>query len=146
MHGTYYSVTGERIHLGHPEPESTPLEESIERASRWASEQAFIGSGIGERNTHTIYNEVVKVILESPPGGSEESMPSQLNLLKKTLEELSSRSREYAKFGLAPPLPIRELLQALSNPDGIAAEKTRIIYNVLRPYAEGIEARLAAPQ
>ena len=143
----FLTSDGSYVFHSESEPEISPLEQAITRAYEWIREQAYIGSGEGERNTNTIYNEVVKLIVDSPlidkPSEQDESYQS-INNLKNTFKLLKDRSRQYSKFGLASRLQVDDLVEAISQSEALSPDKARIIYSVLKPYADGIEARLKA--
>jgi len=135
--GYKYLVEGSR-------PEASPLVQAIERVYDWARDQAILGSGLGDRNTNVVYNDVVRLIIESPASESEEGVPSQIDQLRETLQTLSIRSKEYSKFGLVTPLNLDQMMSALSQLEEATPDKVRIVYNVLKLFAEGIDARLKA--
>jgi ABC-type dipeptide/oligopeptide/nickel transport system ATPase component len=125
-------------------PEASPLEQAIERVYDWARDQAFLGSGLGDRNTNAVYNDVVRLIIESPASESGDGVLSQIDQLRETLQTLSIRSKEYSRFGLVTPLNLEHMMLALSQLEEVTPDKVRIVYNVLKPFAEGIDARLKA--
>jgi energy-coupling factor transporter ATP-binding protein EcfA2 len=125
------------------EPEVPPLELAMDRALQWIWDRAYRGIGVGERDTNNIYTQVIKVIAESQES-SDEGGTGQLHQLKQDLQRLAQRSREYSKYGLMSSLQLDEVLKIMTRIEGVDLNKGKIIYNILKPYAEGFEARLRA--
>jgi energy-coupling factor transporter ATP-binding protein EcfA2 len=123
--------------------EVPPLELAMDRALQWIWDRAYRGIGVGERDTNNIYTQVIKVIAESQES-SDEGGTSQLHQLKQDLQGLAQRSREYSKYGLMSSLQLDEVLKIMTRIEGVDLNKGKIIYNILKPYAEGFEARLRA--
>jgi energy-coupling factor transporter ATP-binding protein EcfA2 len=125
------------------EPEVPPLELAMDRAFQWIWDRADRGIGVGERDTNNIYTQVIKAIAESQES-SDEGGTGQLHQLKQDLQRLAQRSREYSKYGLMSSLQLDDVLKIMTRIEGVDLNKGKIIYNILKPYAEGFEARLRA--
>jgi energy-coupling factor transporter ATP-binding protein EcfA2 len=124
----------ERLSPGHE------LRSAVERAVVWINQQALRGSNLGQQNVHSIYVEVAKHIAASPIGVPTDIRTKSAELAQK-LEELSKISDAYSHFGIASRLPVNELTGTLTT---APSETLTVIYHVLQPYVQGIEARLKA--
>ena len=128
-------------HVEDDSPSAT-LKAAVSRAAGWIRQQAFVGSNRGQRGVDSIYTDITKHIVDTseaqvPPDAQQQ----QVDKLAVKLQALSEQSKAFAKFGLTSELPVDPLLAFLQR----GTPETRpILYNVLRPYVQSIEARLNA--
>lgn len=121
--------------------EESVLESAIERAEESIRTEALRAASMGEADTNKIYAEIVKRIARAKRTRSEPDDPE--TGLVKQLTELEARSKAFSTLGLVSPLDVADVLSAL---EGAAKQKRQIINSVLRPYVNGVEARLNALQ
>lgn len=126
------------------ERDMPPLYLAMDRAIAWIRDKAYSGIGAGERDTNNIYTDVIKVIAESQEAGSEEDAAVLLHQLRENLQSLSKRSKAYSMYGLMSPLQVNEVLGTIKRIEGVDLNKSKIIYNIMKPYTESFEARLKA--
>lgn len=116
------------------------LFESIQRAEWWIKTQTVSRSSEGESNVNTLYAEILNRVSLLPLDETHEAVDAvaQVEALVGSLEK---RSREFARYGLAPEFNGRDIIAAVK-----AAPSThlRIMTNVVRPYIESVEKKLDA--
>ncbi len=134
-------------HLSHQraiaEEEESSLAKAIRRAVDWIRRQAISGSGAGEINANTIYTDIVKRIA-SPYSSEPQTENPDLNTIISELEEQAKRTSLYSRYGLTSELAIDELIAALKSTK--ASRHAGMLEQILRPYIDGIRARLDALQ
>lgn len=102
--------------------------------------QALSGSNIGSTNANTIYEEIIKNIVEYPT--TELADPSaKVEKVKKVLMTLERRNEQFARLGLTSEFEVGQLIAIMEKG---TSESQKIILNVLKPYTEGIKVRLDA--
>jgi len=117
-----------------------PLDEAIENLVDWIRNQAFRGSSLGETSVSTIYSDVIKSIAAYPSTPAPYSA-EQLNQLMNTIDNLSTKNKEFSILGLMPPLNMEEIARIVRD----ANEATKaILLPVTKPYVDGIKARFDA--
>jgi energy-coupling factor transporter ATP-binding protein EcfA2 len=137
-----YVIRNRLIHYHAGEPqEPSVLESAIRKAEEWMRFEALRASGIGEADTNKIYAEIVKRISRSRGGRSTAS--GQIEEIVKSLVDIERRSRAFAAFGLVAGLNVADLGKTLQASRG---QKQQIMSEVLRPYVDGLVARLNALQ
>ena len=124
-------------------PPGLALKPAVNRAVQWISHQAYKGSNTGQRNVHSIYTEIAKHITESPTDETWRIFGSRWMDWLTSLESLSEKSTAYCRYGLTSELPVDSMLDWLRN---APPETLSVLYNIMRPYARSIEARLKALQ
>ena len=117
-----------------------PLDEAIDDLVKWIRNQVFTASSLGETNVNTIYSEVIKSIAELPSSENTITHDSIKQLLD-TMKNLAKKNQEFSDLGLLPPLNVEAIVTILKKPH---TETEAIIYNILRPYVDGIKARFDA--
>jgi energy-coupling factor transporter ATP-binding protein EcfA2 len=122
--------------------ETVELKRAAERATQWIRQQAYKGSNTGQQNVNSIYTDIAKHIADSPSGDVED-IRRKLDELDLRLHDLSAKSSAYSRFGLASDLPVDNLVASMKN---AGPKSSTIMYSVLRPYVQSIEARLKALQ
>jgi predicted ATPase len=119
--------------------QSNPLEAALRRTVEWIRSEALRASNIGQANANTIYATIVQQILRTR-GSRSKTRPEDL---AGELRELEHRSRLFSSYGLTSELDISELAAGLRT---AAGEKREVMEDVLRPYVDGLKARLDAMQ
>lgn len=116
-------------------PDDKLLLPAIKRLEKWIHNKALQGSRQGEKNTNTIYKEMVKRIAQS----SEDDTPlnNRIDAIKTNLEEISKQNDEYAKFGLVSSIELQDIIDAVSLTQDA---KLEILYSAIEPYIEGLSA------
>jgi energy-coupling factor transporter ATP-binding protein EcfA2 len=135
-------ITGQRVRQT-PEGERShhlDVEPILARVLSWIRRQALRGSSRGEKDTATIYKEIIDRIA-APHKFDLNSSPSSFEDLQSRIKELGKITEEYSKYGLIQKFPATEFLNILKNS---AHESRKSIVTVLHPYTEGVEARVRA--
>lgn len=120
--------------------EGLPLDKAIDNLVAWIRHQAYVGSGLGEKSASTIYSDVLKSIAKYPSTG-EAFKSTQLEQLMDIIDHLSIKNKEFSTLGLMPSLDMEENARILRKVKG---EKRAILYDVAKPYVDGIKARFEA--
>lgn len=129
------------LHQVAEEEEHSVLVNAIRKTQEWIRFEALRASDIGEADTNKVYADIVKRISRSRGGRSTSG--GQAQEIAKALTDLETRSRAFAEFGLASPLNVAELVKTLVAAKG---QKQQFMSEVLRPYVDGLTARLNALQ
>ena len=116
------------------------IEPSILRAETWMRRQTLAASSAGEITTSAVYGEILQRIAH-PTSHEPSTEHRQLDELVKSLRSLSERTKEFAEFGLASPVPLDGLLRTFA---GVDKTRVDLIANVLEPYVNSIDGRLQA--
>jgi hypothetical protein len=117
-----------------------PLDDAIGNLITWIRNQAYKGSSLGETSVSTIYSDVIKSIAEYPSTRAPYT-DAQLKQLMDTIDLLSTKNKEFSILGLMPLLNMEEIARILKDAD---PETKAILYNVTKPYVDGIKARFDA--
>lgn len=113
---------------------------AMRRAFDQIKSQTLSGSNIGSTNANTIYEEIIKNIVEYPT--TELADPSaKIEKVKKVLLTLERRNEPFARIGLTAGLDVGQLITIMEKG---TSESQKIILNVLKPFTEGIKVRLDA--
>jgi len=118
------------------------IELSISRLVRWIEYKALQGSNEGEANVNSIYADLVATLAKS----AKHSIPvktKSVDQICDALQELQMRSEKFAIFGLTKPLTTGEMIGLIRK---IPPSRHEVVFNVLQPYINGIEARFDALQ
>jgi energy-coupling factor transporter ATP-binding protein EcfA2 len=115
------------------------LEESIDGLRSWAKDRVLDASSRGEVDVNSIYIAVAKALAEKnlKPEGAKD-----VKDLIATLSEQAERLDRFKEFGLAAELATVPLIEALRT----SGFKTPELVKAIRPYVDGIKARLDALQ
>jgi hypothetical protein len=126
-------------------PVSKQLESALYRAREWARSQALSGANIGSLNANSIYSQVVGELASevAPESHEQGDGATDASHMVRELEELAVRSRDQSRFGLASSFEDAVLVHSLKQADH---DRRRIIVRLLRPYVDGIRARLDAQE
>jgi energy-coupling factor transporter ATP-binding protein EcfA2 len=127
---------------GRQHPDLSSLKEAIYRAEMWIRNQAFEGSSKGEENVNSIYSQISRVFI-STNRSRVNITEAQVETLCKTLVSLTARSQELAKFGFTSVFESQDFISALSK---ATTESRSLLYSIINPYVEGIEAKFDALQ
>ena len=112
----------------------------LDQTNFWFRKHALQGTSTGEENATSIYLRVVEQI--NRLGSSSTTAPSnQSNGFIDRLNALAREADAFAQFGLLASFPASEFITTIREA-GSAARNT--ITTVLRPYVDGMEARLNA--
>lgn len=116
------------------------LVESIQRAEWWIKTQTVSRSSEGESNVNALYAEILKRVSLLPLDETHDpvGVVAQVEALVGRLEK---RSREFARYGLAPEFNGRDIIAAVKN---APSTHLHIMSNVVRPYIESVEKKLDA--
>jgi energy-coupling factor transporter ATP-binding protein EcfA2 len=117
------------------------LETAVKRAEDGLRSASLQAATTGEADTNKIYADVVKRVAKSGRNTRGDAEPA-ISLLSQ-LTELQARSKAYSALGLMSPLSMEEVIDALHK---AKPQKRQIMSEVLRPYVNGLEARLKALQ
>lgn len=118
------------------------LFESIQRAEWWIQMQAVSSSSEGESNVNTLYSEILKRVARLPLEDAHES-DGAVAEVETLVGRLEKRSKEYARYGLAPEFNGRDIVAAVRS---APSTHLRIMTNVVKPYVESVEKKLDAMQ
>ena len=116
------------------------LVESIKRAEMWIQSQAVRGAAQGESDVNTLYGAILKRISSLPlkdSQGGERTVPD----LENRIEQLETRSKRYAQYGLLPEFSGRDILSIMKE---APTSHITLITNVVVPYVESVEKKLDA--
>ena len=118
------------------------LQQSIHRSEQWLQSQAVRGASQGESSVNALYGEILRRI-SSIPQSSEDTSKSKVNTIFARIEELETRSSDFAKYGLMPSFQGGDIVQIIRN-----TPKTHvsIVTTVIEPYIESMERKLDAIQ
>lgn len=116
------------------------VKQAISRAERYLISGINEALSKGELNVNMIYSKIIDSITN--PTENVEKKEERIDLENK-IKALSDRSIIFSEFDLTSPLNIENFLISLKN----ASEKEQhTIIEILKPYIEGIEAKLDALQ
>lgn len=117
------------------------VDDAMAKLVNWIKDKQYSGSSLGETNASTIYNDVIKRIAQSQAAPKN---PSAKNILKliENIDQLSVANKEYSELGLMPSINMGEIAETLRRARGKRTED--IMYDVSRPYIDGMRARFEA--
>jgi energy-coupling factor transporter ATP-binding protein EcfA2 len=134
-----YELRRRALQLGMPEVKRAPaVMTAMEMAKKFITDQVLGAAKRGTESSHGIYEQIVSHIAMSY-GPEIDARPGIKDEIIQTLESLSVRSREYARFGFTTDLDVKGMVQAIS---ASSLQNADLIARVLRPYIEGTNARL----
>lgn len=116
------------------------LGRSIRLAERWLDREAIRTSSIGETDAQQIYGEILETVATAITV-EESDLATEVENLKKQLEQLEMTSRDFAMFGLGSAIESRALLDSLEHANDFSLP---IVVQVLAPILHGQHARLDA--
>jgi len=133
---------GVRTGTLHEEDATTPLRTALERASSWATQQVLRGSSKGEQDANAIYTDIIQRIATAQKKDVEKEELAKGQIIEE-LEKQAKRSVDFSRYGLIAPIHIENLTESIRvAPSSVFPT----IVEVLRPYVNGLEARLNALQ
>ncbi len=94
----------------------------------------------GEADINNIYAEIVKHLIR-PHGGEAADTLEAFNRIMNELQQLSQRNMRFSKLGLTTELSADAISDYLRE---APADARAVLLNVLRPYVDGVNARLDA--
>jgi energy-coupling factor transporter ATP-binding protein EcfA2 len=116
------------------------LEEAIRNVEMYFRGLTLQGSSRGEGDVNNIYATVIKQLIQTQ-GQIEKPQANEISNYVGKLGELAEKSKSYVELGLTTPLLFKELSASLATVESRYEEP---IINLLKPYIEGVEARLSA--
>jgi len=119
------------------------LEIAVRRASNWVTQQVVRGSSKGDEDANAIYTDIVQRIAASRSRSSSPVVTSDREKLVTELELLAHRAAAFSRYGLIGATDIDALVRAVI---GAKPSVVPTIYEVVRPYIDGLEVRLNALQ
>jgi AAA15 family ATPase/GTPase len=116
------------------------LLDSIKRAEMWIQSQTVKGASEGESSVNTLYGEILKRI-STLPLEANPPLADAVRRIEERVEQLETRSKQYAQYGLLPEFNGRDILAIMKS-----APRTHlsIISNIITPYVESVEKKLDA--
>ncbi len=121
--------------------ENDALKRAVKNLENWIRKQVIQGARLGERNTNTIYADIVNRITRSRKIIT--NIDEKALKLKEQLKDIRKRSLNYYKNGLVSRVESKQIEDVLEKTQ---SEKLQIIYSVIEPYVEGLQARLDSLQ
>ncbi len=115
------------------------MQQAISRAEKYLISQVTEALSKGEINVNKIYSDLIKLIAN--PSKKVGIEGKSIKKLKNRLQNLFERSQEYSKFKIISPFEIKSIVDALNT---APRDEIRTINTVLKPYIEGIKAKLSA--
>lgn len=117
-----------------------PIEITIKSLEGWIRSKALTASKVGDRQTNSIYLDIVKQITNTTFTGGKE-ISDKISDFKDLLIEVNERTISQAKYGLITKSEYSQITHAL---EVVSNDKKEIIYNVLEPFVRGVKAKLDA--
>lgn len=120
---------------------ASALRRSIQRAVAAIKDRLIDAAGEGEASVEAVYRDLSMRLTQSlisleNPGRIEEKTH-----FVGTLQQLHERSKTYSVLGLTPTVVSEDLIRHVQSADSAQYSK---VYGALKPYADGISARLDA--
>ena len=127
------------MHL-HLQPPQSKLSATVETVNQYFRRHALTATSRGEIDTNKIYDAIIKQLVLPRRASTPPSQDEIVAYLSK-MEAVANRNRDFVKVGLTSPLMAENMLKTLrrAKPSAWPA-----LLNVLRPYIDSVEARLAA--
>lgn len=119
-----------------------PTELTISALENWIRSKALVASKFGDRQTNTIYLEIVDQITNTEFTGGRD-ISSKIAEFKELLNEVNDRTANHEKFGLISKTEYSQITGSL---EAVSDSKKEIIYNVIEPFIRGIKAKLDAQE
>lgn len=119
-----------------------PIEITIKSLESWIRSKALTASKAGDRQTNSIYLDIVKQITNTTFTGGKD-ISSKIIDFKSLLDEVNERTINQAKYGLISKSEYSQIKNSL---EAVTDTKKEIIYNVLEPFIRGIKAKLDAQE
>jgi predicted ATPase len=124
-------------------PRALVLEGAIGRASSWVTQKVIAASSKGEEDANAIYSEIVRRLARMTEEKAGKSVrPSKARLISD-LKRQATRSATFSRYGLIAPISVDPIIDSIQDarPKALAA-----IQNVVKPFVDGLQARLDALQ
>ena len=129
------------------ESEDSLLEPIILQVTNFIKEQSIVGSIKGEKDTNSIYKDIIKRISDYDYYSDIDTAESiNRQYLLNDLGNLSEQSISYSKFGLVSPFEYDDFLFIKNITENSSDQKKAIIYKILEPYIDGMKAKFKALQ
>lgn len=117
------------------------LSQALGTAVKWISKQAVQGANRGSTNVHGVYVNVLRQLGAPSSRVRDQGAAVDPEALLQRLLDIETRSQELAKYEFTPALPTVDFRKALKT---TARGKRELAANLLKPYADSLEGRLAA--
>lgn len=116
------------------------LAQAISRAEYWLRRKAIQGSSMGESNVNALYNEILHRLVVSDNKTTIDPTATKQSI-EKRVSRIVTQCQAFAQYGLLPSFTGKEIVKAVAS-----APQTQlgVITNVLNPYLESLERKLAA--
>ena len=136
----HFHVSEEFDEIEEEDSQGSNLVRSIRQAERWLDREAIRASSIGETDAHQIYGEVMEAVATATAVEASD-LATEVESLRKELEQLEVTSRDFAMFGLGSAIESRVLLESLDSANDFSLP---IVVQVLGLILQGQRARLEA--
>lgn len=122
------------------ESEYLNVDFAVSQVLSWIRHKLISASNIGQANANTIYLNLVEQLAKPARRGKARTLQSKKNIVER-LDQLSARIDTYARYGFMTEFPADQIRKSIASS---SKESMKIIFEVLDPYMESIEARLEA--
>lgn len=116
------------------------LEAALAFAGRWVGRQLIRASNAGSKSSNDIYSDLI-MKLANADLNENITIESEIDSLRNDLKNIRIRARGYVKYGLAPRLEVKKILDVLNLAEG---KNKNAVKMVVRPYISSLQARYAA--
>ena len=117
---------------------SIEIEDALKSLTQWIKNKIIYFSNIGETNNQSIYTNLITSVSNST---QNKKVRTKEDLIK-TIEDLAKKIGEYSRLGLVSPFDYKEIYDSVESVSNI--ETVNFINNILEPFIEGSNAKLAA--
>jgi predicted ATPase len=117
------------------------LERAIGRVSSWVTQQVIAASSKGEEDANAIYTEIVRRLAHLTEEKSQKKVRPNKTKLIEELGKQAQRSTKFSRYGLMAPTSIDALIGSIQS---APAKALPAIQDVLKPFINGLQARLDA--
>ncbi|KGM53095.1 hypothetical protein N800_11135 [Lysobacter daejeonensis GH1-9] len=117
------------------------LSQALSAAGKWISAQAVQGANRGSTNVHGVYVNVLRHLVAPAKKNQAGTDLAHPEMLLTSLTEIESKSAQLAKYELTAELSTSDFRRALQ---ATAKTKRQIAANLLKPYLDSLQGRLAA--
>lgn len=131
---------GQNVDLTDFDDESTWLTRAIRDAVQTVSSLTIAGTNRGFESSNQIYKKIASQLI-SASSDTRVPPPELREQLQIRLRFLGSRNEAFSQFGLTSTFEVDDLIETLKR---ASDEQIVILDNVLRPYLDGVQARLDA--
>ena len=131
-----------RLYRGSDEEElEDRLIEAMDGAEQWFRDQALRASNTGIENANNIYASVVRKIASPQTDHGQQVSVADIDRMIYELAGVQERHSKFSRLWLTSTLDLSDTINILQQTSGDARQ---IVYDVLKPYINGLQARLDA--